>query len=374
MDDGEGGRPLLKLTSHATRTGSARASRTASAWARASSASARSRRRRILLTSVPARLHPDHLRPGRGAAAQHHRAARPLRGRGQGGDRAGVVPRRSAPIHQLFLDQLMECIGVVLNMIGANMRTEELLQQSQSLTAGAAVAVEGAHAAAGRAQAPQRGAREAGAASSRRRRAARGAEHEGRGEEPRGRARPRSRSRRRPSSSRSSPSTSPSSSRTCRHELRTPLNSLLILAKMLADNKDENLTDEAGRVREDDLRVGRRSARRSSTRSSTCRRSRRARCRSSRATSRSRSILRLRRADVPPGGASRRSSTFKIEVDRTCRVTHPHRPAAAAADPEEPARQRVQVHRARRVTLRVHRAAPKHRASQHEIARRDASG
>jgi HAMP domain-containing protein/signal transduction histidine kinase/CheY-like chemotaxis protein len=37
-------------------------------------------------------------------------------------------------IHQLFLDQLMESIGVVLNMIGANMRTEQLLQQSQSLT------------------------------------------------------------------------------------------------------------------------------------------------------------------------------------------------------------------------------------------------
>ncbi|MDQ3389250.1 MAG: HAMP domain-containing protein, partial [Gemmatimonadota bacterium] len=37
-------------------------------------------------------------------------------------------------IHQLFLDQLSESIGVVLNMIQANMRTEELLQQSQQLT------------------------------------------------------------------------------------------------------------------------------------------------------------------------------------------------------------------------------------------------
>jgi CheY-like chemotaxis protein/HAMP domain-containing protein/GAF domain-containing protein len=37
-------------------------------------------------------------------------------------------------IHQLFLDQLAESIGVVLNMIQANMRTEELLQQSQKLT------------------------------------------------------------------------------------------------------------------------------------------------------------------------------------------------------------------------------------------------
>ena len=36
-------------------------------------------------------------------------------------------------IHRLFLEQLTESIGVVLNMIGANMRTEELLKQSQSL-------------------------------------------------------------------------------------------------------------------------------------------------------------------------------------------------------------------------------------------------
>jgi HAMP domain-containing protein/signal transduction histidine kinase/CheY-like chemotaxis protein len=37
-------------------------------------------------------------------------------------------------IHQIFLDQLSESIGVVLNMIIANMRTEQLLQQSQGLT------------------------------------------------------------------------------------------------------------------------------------------------------------------------------------------------------------------------------------------------
>ncbi len=37
-------------------------------------------------------------------------------------------------IHQIFLDQLMESIGVVLNMITANTRTEDLLAQSQGLT------------------------------------------------------------------------------------------------------------------------------------------------------------------------------------------------------------------------------------------------
>ena len=42
--------------------------------------------------------------------------------------------RTFSDIHQIFLDQLSESIGVVLNMITANMRTEELLLQSQSLT------------------------------------------------------------------------------------------------------------------------------------------------------------------------------------------------------------------------------------------------
>src|SRR5690606_33148563 len=40
---------------------------------------------------------------------------------------------RFNPTHQVFLDQLTESIGIVLNTIEANMRTENLLQQSQSL-------------------------------------------------------------------------------------------------------------------------------------------------------------------------------------------------------------------------------------------------
>src|SRR5881394_356854 len=38
-----------------------------------------------------------------------------------------------SPTHQAFLDQLTESIGIVLNTIEANMRTEDLLKQSQSL-------------------------------------------------------------------------------------------------------------------------------------------------------------------------------------------------------------------------------------------------
>ncbi len=40
---------------------------------------------------------------------------------------------RYSSTHQAFLDQLAESIGIVLNTIEANMRTEELLKQSQSL-------------------------------------------------------------------------------------------------------------------------------------------------------------------------------------------------------------------------------------------------
>ncbi|MBC7779205.1 MAG: response regulator [Proteobacteria bacterium] len=41
--------------------------------------------------------------------------------------------RRFNPAHQAFLDQLTESIGIVINTISANMRTEDLLTQSQSL-------------------------------------------------------------------------------------------------------------------------------------------------------------------------------------------------------------------------------------------------
>src|SRR6185312_5270333 len=40
---------------------------------------------------------------------------------------------RFNPTHQAFLDELTESIGIVLNTIEANMRTEGLLKQSQSL-------------------------------------------------------------------------------------------------------------------------------------------------------------------------------------------------------------------------------------------------
>ena len=87
----------------------------------------------ILLTNVP----DDYIQinSGLGEAPPRNIIVLPVLFEG---DVKAVVELASflpfSPIHQLFLDQLSESIGVVLNMIQANMRTEELLQQSQKLT------------------------------------------------------------------------------------------------------------------------------------------------------------------------------------------------------------------------------------------------
>ena len=240
-----------------------------------------------------------------------------------------------------------ESIGVVLNMISANMRTEELLQQSQSAHPGAAEPVEGAHAAAGGAQAHQRGAGEAGARAGGEGAAARGAEH----------ARSRSRTARssRPASSLEEKAEQLSLISKYKseflanmsHELRTPLNSLLILAKLLvrqhgdatsptsrsstrrpstpsggdlldADQRDPRPVQ--GRGRQDAGRAARHRARRA------------------RATSSSAASAR---------SPSRRASSSRPRSTPSVPATHPHRSAAAAAGPQEPALQRLQVHRAR---------------------------
>jgi CheY-like chemotaxis protein/signal transduction histidine kinase/HAMP domain-containing protein len=86
----------------------------------------------ILLTNVP----DDYIQinSGLGEAPPRNILVLPILFEG---DVKAVIELASfsgfSAIHQLFLDQLTESIGVVLNMIQANMRTEELLQQSQSL-------------------------------------------------------------------------------------------------------------------------------------------------------------------------------------------------------------------------------------------------
>ena len=91
----------------------------------------RDREAKILL-SVPARLRSHRLRPR--AARALDVLVLPVVFEGQV---RGVLElaslERFNPSHQAFLDQLTESIGIVINTIEANMRTEDLLKQSQSL-------------------------------------------------------------------------------------------------------------------------------------------------------------------------------------------------------------------------------------------------
>ena len=89
-------------------------------------------KQKILLSNIPL----DYIRisSGLGDAAPQNIIVLPVIFEGQV---KGVLElaslERFNPTHQAFLDQLTESIGIVLNTIVANMRTEDLLKQSQSL-------------------------------------------------------------------------------------------------------------------------------------------------------------------------------------------------------------------------------------------------
>jgi signal transduction histidine kinase/CheY-like chemotaxis protein/HAMP domain-containing protein len=89
-------------------------------------------KQKILLNDLP----PDYIRisSGLGSASPRSVLVLPLIFEGQV---RGVLELASltgfSPSHQAFLEQLTESIGIVLNTIEANMRTEDLLKQSQSL-------------------------------------------------------------------------------------------------------------------------------------------------------------------------------------------------------------------------------------------------
>ena len=91
-------------------------------------------RQRILLTEVPA----DYIQinSGLGEASPLNIVVLPVLFEG---DVQAVLElasfNRFNETHLSFLDQLMESIGIVLNTIATNMRTEDLLKQSQRLTA-----------------------------------------------------------------------------------------------------------------------------------------------------------------------------------------------------------------------------------------------
>jgi CheY-like chemotaxis protein/signal transduction histidine kinase/HAMP domain-containing protein len=129
--------------------------------------------------------------------------------------------------HLLFLDQLTESIGIVLNTIAANMRTEELLKQSQSLTT--------------ELQSQQEELRSTNEELEEKARLL--AEQN---EEVEKRTREIEEARRAlEQKAEQLALTSKYKSQflaNMSHELRTPLNSLLILSKQLVDNREHNLT------------------------------------------------------------------------------------------------------------------------------------
>src|SRR5262249_21147634 len=146
-------------------------------------------------------------------------------------------------IHQIFLDQLTESIGVVLNMIGANMRTEELLQQSQSLT-------QELHAQSKELTVQQEELMRTNSALDEQagglEEKAKQLEEQNASIEVKNREVEMARASLEEKAEQLSLISKYKSEflANMSHELRTPLNSLLILAKLLADNKDGNLSDK----------------------------------------------------------------------------------------------------------------------------------
>ncbi|MGE3458721.1 MAG: response regulator, partial [Kofleriaceae bacterium] len=90
-------------------------------------------KRKIVIENMPASY--IEIRSGLGAAAPQTLIVLPVLFEGQVNAVIELASfGRFSEIHMTFLDQLMESIGIVVNPISASMRTEALLQQSQSLT------------------------------------------------------------------------------------------------------------------------------------------------------------------------------------------------------------------------------------------------
>src|SRR5262249_25086873 len=90
-------------------------------------------KRKILIDNPPADY--IHIGSGLGKAAPRQIMVLPVLFEGQVNAAIELASfGELSDIHQVFLDQLTESIGIVVNTIAAGMRTEMLLKQSQSLT------------------------------------------------------------------------------------------------------------------------------------------------------------------------------------------------------------------------------------------------
>jgi CheY-like chemotaxis protein/signal transduction histidine kinase/HAMP domain-containing protein len=183
-------------------------------------------RGRILITSVPA----DYvaISSGLGEAPPLSIVVLPVLFEG---DVKAVIELASfdrfSAIHLSFLDQLTESIGVVLNTIAANTRTENLLKQSQALTSELQERQEELQQTNEALEEKARLLSEQNQEVERRRREI---------DEARGALEQKAEQLALTSKYKSQFLANMS------HELRTPLNSLLILSQQLAANADENLT------------------------------------------------------------------------------------------------------------------------------------
>ena len=305
-------------------------SRSASRSARASSASARSRSSASCSTDVPPRLHAASSR----ASARRTPAnivVLPVLFEGE--TKAVIELASLAAVHRrrtsTFLEQLTQSIGVVLNTIEATMRTENLLQQSQQLTT--------------ELQTRQTELQQTNEelASKAKQLAEQNVEVERKNMEVE--------QARRALEEKAAELALTSKYKSeflanMSHELRTPLNSILILGQQLADNAAGNLAAEAGRVRAEHP-LGRHRPAHADQRHPRPVEDRVGHGHGRGRGDHVRVAARQRRPHVPPRRRVEGPGLPRRHRPGAAALVH-DRPEAPAADPEEPAVERVQVHRA----------------------------